>query len=59
MATSAHNIEKLHSHIPIGNEGEINANSIEFDVSAWGTLYPAGEYSITYTRYGETTVWPE
>lgn len=52
-------IDTLPGLIELGQQGESGANSVVFDISAWKALYPAGTYSITYTRPGETTVYPE
>lgn len=66
----AHEIDHLPVEITLGKQGERGANSILFDISAWKALYPtgAGEISsdiasdglrISYTRHGETAVYPE
>jgi len=52
-------IDNLEAVIPLGQQGESGATSVTFDISAWVTLYPAGVYSLTYVRPGETTVYPE
>ena len=52
-------IDNLEAVIPLGQQGESGATSVTFDISAWVTLYPAGMYSLTYVRPGETTVYPE
>lgn len=64
-------IDRLPEYIFLGNEGESGAVNVALDVSAWKTLYPAGATTIaprpgiddglwvTYTRNGETTVYPE
>lgn len=56
--------------IPLGNQAETGVTAIEFDVAAWSALYPTGAgqvaatpgisdgLHITYTRYGESGVYP-
>ena len=55
----AYDIDRLPNLIVLENEGDTSVASIAFDVSAWDALYPAGVYSIRYTRCGETDVYPE
>jgi hypothetical protein len=51
-------IDALPPIIELGNQNENNATVIEIDVSEWLALYPDATFSITYTRPGETTVYP-
>lgn len=51
-------IDAMPSIIDLGNQHENNATIIEIDVAAWLTEYPGASLSITYTRSGETTVYP-
>jgi hypothetical protein len=54
-----HQIDNLPTEIMLGRQGEKGVNSVLFDVTDWVKLYPAGDFSITYTRQGETAVYPE
>lgn len=65
-----HTIDNLPEEILLGQQREKGANSVLFDATAWQALYPTGAASvaplavsnglrITYTRQGETTVYPE
>ena len=47
-------ITNLPKYILLGQQGEKNITSIEFDVAVWKTAYPTGTISISYTRPGET-----
>lgn len=62
-------IDNLDAVLQLGNQCESGANSIAIDVLAWEELYPGLAVAanpgasdglwVTYTRYGETTVYPE
>ena len=52
-------IDQLPARIYIGIRGEENVAQVQFDVSAWDTLYPEGTYHITYTLPGGDVVYPE
>ena len=52
-------IDQLPARIYIGIRGEENVAQVQFDVSAWDTLYPEGTYHITYTLPGSDVVYPE
>lgn len=55
--------------LSLGNQGESGMADVEFDISAWETLYPGLAVAadpgisdglwLTYTRGGETAVYPE
>lgn len=53
-----YDIDNLPGYLEIGHLNEKGVCEVEFDVSAWVALYPAGTFSITYIRPTETTVYP-
>jgi hypothetical protein len=54
----SYTIDAFTGRISIGNQNEKNSTVITIDVSAWLTLYPGATFSITYTREGESDVYP-
>jgi hypothetical protein len=54
-----YDINNLPGFLVVGNQGESGVNSLSFDISGWADLYPAATYLITYTRYGESVIYPE
>jgi len=64
-------INILPDRIPIGNQGEKNAVTVDIDIGAWQIAYPTGATAIaavagvddgiylTYTRPGSPAVYPE
>lgn len=53
-----HIIDALPDYIPLGHLNEKCVSEIQFDVTAWLTLYLTGLLNITYTRPGEAAVYP-
>lgn len=45
-------IEQLKGTIDLGNQNDLNARIIDFDISSWLEEYPDGDFSIQVMPFG-------
>lgn len=53
-----HSILKLPTRVFLGYAGEANARTLEIDVSPWLAEHPGAALAVTYTRPGDSAVYP-